>query len=89
MHKFLKMISNISLRQTRLLFAKIEIKRRKQWRKTKVRDNAILTIYQLTENEVFTVKYQEGQGLIYIFPSRLISSLLYGTSYYENQYNRK
>ena len=87
MHKFLKKISNISLRQTRLLFAKI--KRRKQWRKTKVRDNAILTIYQLTENEVFTVKYQEGQGLIYIFPSRLISSLLYGTFYYENQYNRK
>ena len=40
--------------------------------------------YLLTESEVFTVKYQTEK----IERSRLISSLLYGTFYYENQYNQ-
>ena len=52
--------------------------------------------YLLTDSEVFTLKYQTeafSKAKIWYFTvkterSRLISSLLYGTFYYETQYNR-
>ena len=51
-----------------------------------------VTNYLLTESEVFTVKYLKPRFLYFTVKtekSRLISSLLYGTFYYKNQYNRK
>ena len=46
--------------------------------------------YLLTESEIFTVKYQTQVWYFTVKTkrSRLISSLIYGTFYYENQYNR-